>query len=213
MVDVVAIYMMTHIVSYCYLDPLDAIWLTVASRVDFRVKRSNDVYACVADSVISIGVPDTLDSDDCLAQMILHELCHSLVQGVDNLYVDDWGLDDTSGCKGDVREHACLRLQAHMTGTYGLRKVLAPTTTFRAYYDALPVDVMQHDADLSVPLARKGLKRSVCAPWFPHIDNGLAATAAIMGVVKDFGAKDPTRNHSALWTAFTGHKVVSGHTA
>ena len=31
--------------------------------------------------VIGIGERDTLDGDDCLAQLILHELCHALVQG------------------------------------------------------------------------------------------------------------------------------------
>ena len=31
-----------------------------------------------------IGTADTLDADDSLAQMIFHELCHSLVQGEDS---------------------------------------------------------------------------------------------------------------------------------
>ena len=37
-----------------------------------------------------------------------------------------------------VREHACLRLQAHLADAHGLRALMAPTTEYRAYHDALP---------------------------------------------------------------------------
>ena len=126
--------------QHTYLDPLDAIWLTVADRIGFRVERSAEVYASTdGKGVMTIGAPSTLDPDDCLAQMILHELCHSLIEGTDSLAVPDFGLDNESE-RDVVREHACLRLQAWLTEEHGLRHVLAPTTDFRSYYDGLPED-------------------------------------------------------------------------
>ena len=64
-----------------YRDPLDAIWTSALRRIGFGLRRSAEVFASVQDGVLLLGVPKTLDADDCLAQMILHELCHSLVQG------------------------------------------------------------------------------------------------------------------------------------
>ena len=123
---------------HIYIDPLDAIWLTVAARVGFRVERSGEVYASTdGQGVMTIGAPSTLDSDDCLAQMVLHELCHSLIEGAQSLHVPDFGLDNESE-RDVVREHACVRLQAWLTQKHGLRRVLAPTTDFRSYYDELP---------------------------------------------------------------------------
>ncbi|MBW1763031.1 MAG: YkgJ family cysteine cluster protein, partial [Deltaproteobacteria bacterium] len=105
--------------QHTYLDPLDAIWLTVAGRIGFRVQRSAEVYASTdGQGIMTIGAPSTLDPDDCLAQMILHELCHSLIEGVESLDLADFGLDNDS--ERDVtREHACLRLQAWLTEKYG----------------------------------------------------------------------------------------------
>ena len=101
--------------KYSYIDPLDAIWLTVAFRVGFRVLRSDEVYASVRDGVIWIGEPSTLDPDDCLAQMIFHELCHSLIQGPDQLVAEDWGLDaDRIGVMGfSAGGHAASTATVH----------------------------------------------------------------------------------------------------
>ena len=49
----------------------------------------------------------------------------------------DWGLQIDNPAHR-VREHACLRLQAALAGQFGLRELLAATTNFRKYYDALP---------------------------------------------------------------------------
>lgn len=188
--------------KYSYIDPLDAIWLTVAFRVGFRVLRSDEVYASVRDGVIWIGEPSTLDPDDCLAQMIFHELCHSLIQGPDQLVAEDWGLDNVSG-EHDAREHACLRLQAELTRRYGLREVLAPTTDFREYYDALPEDPMQPgqgEPDRVHRLAEQGLRRSGHAPWGPHVAEGLRATERLLRVAHDFEAEDPRDPRKPLWT-------------
>ncbi|UCH29998.1 MAG: hypothetical protein JSV06_02955, partial [Myxococcales bacterium] len=125
---------------HIYLDPLDAIWLTVAGRIGFRVQRSSEVYASSdGQGTMTIGDPSTLDPDDCLAQMILHELCHSLIEGAQSLRLPDFGLDNES-VRDVAWEHACLRLQAWLTDKHGLRGVLAPTTDFRSYYDELPED-------------------------------------------------------------------------
>jgi hypothetical protein len=186
---------------HVYLDPLDAIWLTVAARIGFRVRRSAEVYASTdARGIMTIGDPSTLDPDDCLAQMILHELCHSLIEGAQSLRVPDFGLDNESE-RDVVREHACLRLQAWLTAQYGLRRVLAPTTDFRSYYDALPEDPFEGD-DPAAGLARAGAARSGEPPWAPHLGEGLAATAQIMKAAKALGAEAPKGQDPPIWLEF-----------
>jgi hypothetical protein len=185
--------------QHTYLDPLDAIWLTVANRIGFRVQRSAEVYASTdGKGVMTIGAPSTLDPDDCLAQMILHELCHSLIEGEGSLDVPDFGLDNES--ERDVaREHACLRLQAWLTGKYGLRGVLAPTTDFRSYYDGLPEDPFADDGDPVTRAAKLGAARSKEAPWAPHLWEGLEATAKILEVASELGAADPEEVNPPIW--------------
>jgi hypothetical protein len=104
------------------------------------VIRTPDAYAATdGRGTLAIGAASTLDADDSLAQMIFHELCHSLVEGPDSFAQPDWGMDNT-GPDHDWREHACLRVQALLAGRYGLRALLAPTTEHRAFYDALGPD-------------------------------------------------------------------------
>ena len=186
--------------QHTYLDPLDAIWLTVAARIGFRVERSAEVYASTdGKGVMTIGAPSTLDPDDCLAQMILHELCHSLIEGADSLGVADFGLDNES--ERDVtREHACLRLQASLTEKYGLRQALAPTTDFRSYYDELPEDPFADEGDPATEAAQLGAARSEEAPWAPHLGEGLEATAKILDVARQLGAADPNAENPPIWS-------------
>lgn len=184
---------------HTYLDPLDAVWLTVASRIGFRVRRSSDAYASTdGEGVMTIGYPGTLDPDDCLAQMILHELCHSLVEGAQSLHVPDFGLDNRSSRDG-AREHACLRLQAWLTQEHGLRRVLAPTTDFRSYYDALPEHPFEGD-DPAIELARAGAARSDEPPWAPHLRQGLEATARVLTAAQALGATDPEAEGPPIWS-------------
>jgi hypothetical protein len=187
---------------HIYLDPLDAIWLTVAKRIGFRVERSTDVYASTdGRGLMIIGHSSTLDPDDCLAQMILHELCHSLIEGRQSLHLADFGLDNES--ERDVaREHACLRLQAWLTGQYGLRRVLAPTTDFRDYYHGLPPDPLAATDDSAVATARVGARRSEQPPWAPHLRQGLEATARIVQAAFELGAEDPCENRPPIWSEF-----------
>ena len=186
--------------QHTYVDPLDAIWLTVANRIGFRVERSPEVFASTdGKGIMTIGAPSTLDPDDCLAQMILHELCHSLIEGEGSIGVPDFGLDNES--EGDVvREHACLRLQAWLSGKYGLRGALAPTTDFRTYYDELPEDPFADEGDPATGAAKLGAARSEKAPWAPHLPEGLEATAKILEVVSQFEAADPNAPNPPIWS-------------
>jgi hypothetical protein len=170
-------------VTHTYRDPLDEIWLAAARRIGFRIGRTPDAYAHAdGKGTILLGTAETLDADDCLAQMILHELCHALVEGPDAWSKADWGLDNTS-LKDEVRETACLRLQAALTGPRGLRQVLAPTTDHRPIFDALPADPLTPRREGSVVLARLGLARARKAPFAPHLEEALDATAALARLV------------------------------
>ena len=191
---------MNRIPHLSYLDPLDAVWLTTARRIGFRVERSAEVYASTdGQGVMIIGDPSTLDPDDCLAQMILHELCHSLVEGQESLAVPDFGLDNESE-RDLVREHACLRLQAWLTGEHGLRQALAPTTDFRIYYDTLPEDPLRDVDDPACASARQGAARSRQVPWAPHLQEALKATATILRAAQRLGAKDPGVDAPPIWS-------------
>ncbi len=186
--------------QHTYLDPLDAVWLTVANRIGFRVERSPEVFASTdGKGVMTIGAPSTLDPDDCLAQMILHELCHSLIEGQGSLGVPDFGLDNESE-RDLVREHACLRLQACLTDKHGLRQALAPTTDFRSYYDDLPKDPLAHEGDPATEAAKLGAARSEERPWAPHLREGLEATAKILEVARRFEAADPDAPNPPIWS-------------
>ncbi len=164
--------------THFYRDPLDQIWLAAAARIGLRIERTDAAYAATDGAgTLAIGRGD-LDPDDCLAQMIFHELCHSLVQGEDSFHRSDWGLDNETD-RDVPREHACLRLQATLAGQLGLRRVLAPTTDFRPFYDALPADPLEPRRDPEVALAIAGLQRAGKPPWAPHLQAALEATAAI----------------------------------
>ncbi len=190
--------------KHIYLDPLDAIWLTVADRIGFRIERSRDVFASTdGRGVMTIGDPSTLDPDDCLAQMVFHELCHSLIEGKASLELPDFGLDNL-GDRDALREHACLRLQAFLTDAHGLRGALAPTTEFRGYYDALSESPLADDDDPAVELARAGAARADDPPWAPHLRAGLVATAKIFEIAQTLGASDPNTDAAPIWSRLRG---------
>lgn len=182
-----------------YRDPLDRVWLDCAGRLGFRVERSSATYASTdGRRTITIGTDDTLDPDDSLAQMLLHEICHALVEGPDAIERRDWGLDNET-TRDVPREHACLRLQAALAAPHGLRKVLAPTTDFRAFYDALPADPLWPADEDTVKWAKAGAARAAQPPWAPPLHEALEATAAIARAVAPFaeGARD--EGLDSLW--------------
>jgi hypothetical protein len=192
--------MSVRVPRHRYHDPLAEIWLAAAARIGLRVTRTRDAYASTDGAgTLVLGDPDTLDPDDSLAQMIFHELCHSLVQGPGSFERPDWGLDNLGD--DDVwREHACLRAQAVLAGRHGLRRFFAPTTDFRAFYDALPADVLQPRRDPSVVAAILAIERAGDPPWAPALGEALAATATIAAQVSQAMASvKPDSGDPSLW--------------
>lgn len=181
-----------------YIDPVSHIWLHAARRIGLRVVRTRDAYAATDGAgTLAIGDSDLLDADDSLGQMIFHELCHSLIEGEQSFERRDWGLGNTNS-DDDWREHACLRLQWVLTGRYGLRRLFAPTTDFRAaFWDQLPNDVLADRSDRSVVAAIAGLRRAATPPWAPALPAALAATAQIAAVTSGVAADASTLWHGA----------------
>ncbi len=160
---------------------IDQLWIDAASGCGFRVERGEAAYATTdGKGTILVGTPETLDADDSLCQLVLHELCHALVQGEARWSQVDWGLDNTDD-RDDVAEAACLRLQAHLAARHGLREELCPTTPWQAYYRALPVEPLAPAGvadQLACELARRGAALAEASPLAPVIHRALAATAA-----------------------------------
>ena len=177
-----------------YIDPLAQVWIGAARRLGLEVVRSADTYASTdGRGRLTIAIDADLDADDSLAQMIFHELCHSLVEGEDSFQAADWGMDNT-GPDHDWREHACLRTQWVLTGRHGLRGLFAPTTDFRAFWNTLSGDVLADRTDPSVQRAIAALRRADKAPWAPALHEALVATAQIAAAAHGF-----TTDSTPLW--------------
>jgi Fe-S-cluster containining protein len=174
---------MARDITHRYLDPLSEIWLATAARLGLSVERVADAYASTTGGgVLRIAEEAALDADDSLAQMIFHEICHSLVEGEESFTKPDWGIDNI-GTDHEWREHACLRTQWVLAGRYGLRQVLAPTTDFRAIWDRFDGALLADRSDLAVQAAIVAIGRAAKPPWAPALDEALAATARIGGEV------------------------------
>ena len=177
-------------IRFQYSDPVDLIWLTTAHRLGIRVERSDEVFASWdGRGTLYLGSARDLDPDDCLAQMIFHELCHALVQGPESVHQLDWGLHNQDA-RDLTREHACNRLQAALAAPHGLRELLAVTTSWRSYYDALPDDPLAEDGDPAAALARTGWTRAMTGPWATHIAQALEATALVARATQPFSSPD-----------------------
>ncbi len=178
-----------------YSDPLDLIWIHAASEMGIRIERSAEVNASWnGDGVLTIGTTETLDPDDCLAQMILHEACHSLCEGPESLQKPDWGLESFDPTKR-VHEHACLRLQAALAERYGMRSFFAATTMFRSYYDRLSSAPLEDGEDPSIDLARAAWERANHGPWAVPLHDALRRTALIARALHGLTTED------SLWHA------------
>lgn len=199
-------------VTHQYSDPLDLIWTETAERLGMRIVRSRNAYASWdGRGVLTVAPQDEFDADDCLAQIVLHEICHALVAGPMRMHLSDWGLDNTSD-QHVVEEHATNRLQAALTGPYGLRRVLATTTEFRAYYDQLPADPLQPASDPAAQLASRAMHAARTGPWSRHLESALLSTHR---VVKELYGR---ARQDSLWSQFEplhpcGHPTsdVGGH--
>jgi Fe-S-cluster containining protein len=168
-----------------YQDPLNTVWLRTAERCGLTVVRSDTVFASFDGTrTLTICTDDHFDPDDCLAQMIFHELCHALVMGASGSEKRDWGLDNADE-RDAIFEHACHRLQATLADRYGLREVLGPTTDYRRYYDELPADPLAPSGDPAVELAVDGWNRARHGRWTQALDSGLRATQQIAEAIHD----------------------------
>ncbi len=169
-----------------YQDPLDLIWITAAARLGIRVERSDEVYAAWdGRAALTLSAARSFDPDDSLAQLIFHEICHALTEGPERFNVVDWGLENADR-RHLVREHACHRVQAALADPFGLRELLAVTTVYRPYYDALPPDPLAPGADPAIPIARGGHRRGATGPWAATIAEALRATAQLAAIVAPF---------------------------
>jgi hypothetical protein len=162
----------------------DRIWLNAAALLGISIARAADVYASWdGKGTLTLASEQYLDPDDCLAQMIFHELCHLLVSGEQAREQVDWGVDNTSP-KDLVYEYATNRLQAALSQAYGLRTFMGVTTMWRPYYDALPRDPLATGDDAAIPLARSGLERARKAPYREVLHAALSGTAALADVLR-----------------------------
>jgi hypothetical protein len=183
---------MARTVTHRYQDPLELVWLACAARLGMRVERSAEVYASWdGASVLTLSTADDFDADDSLAQLIYHEICHSLVAGPRGRNLPDWGLSNTDD-SDLVYEHACHRLQAALAAPFGLRDFFAVTTDWRPYWDALPgdtladtsADTLPDGQDPAIPLAREGYRRSQLEPVRSALADALEQTARLAAVVR-----------------------------
>ncbi|MGZ8242528.1 YkgJ family cysteine cluster protein [Methylomagnum sp.] len=210
-----------------YEDPLARVWMACAERIGFRVERTPDAYASTdGRGAILIATDALFDPDDCVAQMILHELCHALVEGDEGERRVDWGLGYKVG--GDPwREHACLRLQAWLADSVGLRDFFAPTTDFRvSFWAALPADPFEAPPERgghrerSCVAGRLAAWRAAQPRWAPPLWEALEASAAIAAVVPRRD-RETSGGLPSLWTTVAapparhpaGHAPVAAYHA
>jgi Fe-S-cluster containining protein len=160
---------------------IEGLWVTAATRLGWRVQRTEQAYATSdGRGTISVGVADSLDPDDSVAQLVFHELCHGIVEGPAGWTRPDWSLrNDDDDPEQVVREHACLRVQIALCEQFGLRKLMAPTTVYRAYHDSIVGDPLV-GPDPAAGLARAALERPESAPWLATVRAALAATLGLL---------------------------------
>jgi len=173
-----------------YVDPCELVWLTTASRLGLHIRRSPLVFSATDGSGrLQLSTRADLDADDCLAQMVLHEICHWCTNGLDTFAERDWGFDLDGPT--DPREHAALRLQAWLADHVELRTMFGPTGVYRQYYDRIPDDPCApiNDSEWEhhvVGLARDAIERIQSAPWDPHVVRAMQATAQLRSLVEPF---------------------------
>ncbi|MCB9680316.1 MAG: YkgJ family cysteine cluster protein [Alphaproteobacteria bacterium] len=174
-----------------YRDALDEVWHAALTRTGWNITISDNVYASWdGRTTLTVCPPEQYDPDDSLAQLILHELCHALVQGPANRKRVDWGLDNTDDDGSAVQEHACHRLQAALLDLYGLRELLAVTTDWRPYWEALPADPLADATDPATALAVAAWPEALRGPLAAPLHAALRATADIADAVRPFAAAD-----------------------
>jgi len=171
-----------------------------------QVRRSSEVYASWDGArELTLSEASGFDPDDSLAQLIFHEICHSLVAGPIGRKKPDFGLDNTSD-RDLVFEHACHRLQAALSTPFGLRAFFAVTTEWRPYWDALPKDPLAYSEDPAVPIAKRAFLEAQTSPFNEVLNEALSDTATIAALARKAAPED------SLW-ALTRAQHPSGFLA
>ncbi len=171
-------------IDHRYDDPVDLIWIRAAEDLGLTIRRSSEAFASYdGKGTLTIAQPCDFDADDCLAQMIFHELCHWLVAGRNAIHLSDWGLSNID--ESDlVYEYAAHRLQAAIAAPHGLRDFMAVTTDWRPYWDALPEDPLRDGEDPAIAIAQEGAHLARLEPFHSVFQRSLSATAAIADAVR-----------------------------
>ncbi len=184
-----------RIIEKIYEDPLDLVWIHAAKNLGIQIVRDSQVFAAWdGNGTLRIGTPDTLDADDCLAQMIFHEICHAMIEGPDRFTTPDWGLD-IDEANHQVHEHAALRLQASLADRYHLRNFFASTTDFRSYFDKIGSAPLDDAIDPAAELAKSAWLRATTGQWGQVVDSALNRTQQILVVVESIAPAQ------SLWRA------------
>jgi hypothetical protein len=182
-------------VTHRYQDPLDLVWLKCAERLGMNVERSPEVYAAWDGAgTLTLSTSDDFDPDDSLAQLIYHEICHSLVAGPRGRNLADWGLSNTDD-SDLVYEHACHRVQAALAAPHGLRAFFAVTTDWRPYWEALPQDPLADGDDPAILFAREAFRRAQLEPTRSALQAALEQTAQIARIVQQMNV-----DTTSLWS-------------
>ena len=176
-----------------YEDPVDLIWIRAAADLGSKIRRSADAFASYdGKGTLTIAEESDFDADDCLAQMIFHEICHWIVAGRRGYQLEDWGLSNVDD-RDLVYEYAVIRLQAKLSQPYGLRPFMAVTTDWRPYWESLGEDPLADGDDPAIAIAQDAFHLARLEPFESVLKRALSATAAIDDAVR--GATEL----SSLW--------------
>ncbi len=185
-----------------YLDPLELVWLATAKRLGLTIRRDPDVFAATdGRGTLRLSTREHLDADDCVAQMVFHEICHWIEAGRDSFHEQDWGF--AMDWEEDGREYATQRLQAALADRHGLRSFFSSTGAYRGYFDRLgpdpfaPFDASADEARVCA-MARAALARADEAPWREPLTAALVSTAALHTLVSPYLADYTTDDDDAL---------------
>ena len=75
-----------------YLDPLELIWLACCRQLGMHVRRDSNIFSMTdGTGLLALGTRKDLDPDDTVCQMVFHEICHWITNGIDSFEVRDWG--------------------------------------------------------------------------------------------------------------------------
>lgn len=177
-------------INHHYNDPVELIWIRAAKDLGLQIERSADAFASYdGKGTLIIATEEHFDADDCLAQMIFHEICHWLVAGRRGKKLEDWGLSNIDD-RDLVYEYAAIRVQAALARKFGLRDFMAVTTDWRPYWDALPEDPLAEGDDDAIPLALDAFDLAKQTPFEPVLTRSLAATATIADTVRSLADPD-----------------------